>query len=1212
MAMTSEEVSRLIATQTAAVQQANAYAMRYGSGGFSANLSEQGPEGDPVGSALPSMSANIGTYVGNIPNAVSPAVTLAAGFGYLPRVLDPFTQSLAVGNVAAKAAGGWMGGGLAAGLGAAAVPFAAYAAAGAAMDHLALDPFKTGAQMRGASLGAIQSFMPDSPVSSMAATAQMMESLQRNKQFSMQDTMGLMGLGVAGGSINTSNMASFQSSFKALINETQQVAQALSTSLSEAYGAMQQIKGLGVSNVAGTAYSMRGLGVAGGISPAEMMGIAQGGSALAKMAGISRDLGVHGAMTSASTFGMVGNSGALGADFGVQDLATMQNAAYRFFGSRQGSSVVAAMMGENGEINSTVAAQIAQGTMSKAEINRLANITRNKRPDLLQANSTELVATYLSEYGPQGIANPLNTMTRGMAHPETMRMQLTGLNQEQMTELGALNFGGNSIKAQIQAAAQEGFAQGTKRLGLADSLQLAMSKMLAPVKDKFQQMGAEVTQSIAETADNLTRDFLTRPALSADMSGANAIRNFNASGNYTAAQNVRLQMNQLGDMGLDTSRAQPGFLSSAFMPQGLYASADNQYADRQFMGGFTPRNPGMGALLTGGAVAAARSRLVDYGAIGLRVLGSEMVDRLPATGFMGSRQLASFAALGARGTQAAGWALTGFRALGGPVGIAIAATEAGIAGINYMGSTYGASTSTDADAGPIGEMVRTGHLFGRGGDGTTGTEIAGTEGLRTVYHAADPYRLGSTATTSLSRTVDRYTDDEARAEYAWRIKNMSGMRATRTKVMDDLAPEMKLAAMNITSSTATEEQKIVRLNKLLGVSHDDAAAMVIASPHSALQGLSENRLEREAEKWFAAMKAGTGSERTFGGYGWEAGWDTSTMNAVRWLEKNQSLVTSASAQIATSGAVRGDRFSDEYQLALREKVLAQVPVEQRTMVSGFLSNKQLASSGIMATLAGVGIQPLVKGYEKQIAANKELAQKELAATEKAIDYAAASVGIDPSVLRNYHKAYVGAHVEDSSLQAKDVEGAVNSMAGATSAQQALFAKRMASSGTMFGIEAAGLASVQARVKALDEQHLDGSNSRGRAWVEEFLGVSLKGVVDDKLQGRNGVTPAAARMRITEGVENMMKVALGRNTLSTEELRIAEINTSKIIDHAREKGGAGGAAAIANLFKPMQTRAAPEKTDGQQAMLIARFEKAIEAVTTGMTELARRLPQTSNG
>lgn len=1202
MAMTSEEVSRLIATQTAAVQQANAYAMRYGSGGFSANLSEQGPEGDPVGSALPSMSANIGTYVGNIPNAVSPAVTLAAGFGYLPRVLDPFTQSLAVGNVAAKAAGGWMGGGLAAGLGAAAVPFAAYAAAGAAMDHLALDPFKTGAQMRGASLGAIQSFMPDSPVSSMVATAQMMESLQRNKQFSMQDTMGLMGLGVAGGSINTSNMASFQSSFKALINETQQVAQALSTSLSEAYGAMQQIKGLGVSNVAGTAYSMRGLGVAGGISPAEMMGIAQGGSALAKMAGISRDLGVHGAMTSASTFGMVGNSGALGADFGVQDLATMQNAAYRFFGSRQGSSVVAAMMGENGEINSTVAAQIAQGTMSKAEINRLANITRNKRPDLLQANSTELVATYLSEYGPQGIANPLNTMTRGMAHPETMRMQLTGLNQEQMTELGALNFGGNSIKAQIQAAAQEGFAQGTKRLGLADSLQLAMSKMLAPVKDKFQQMGAEVTQSIAETADNLTRDFLTRPALSADMSGANAIRNFNASGNYTAAQNVRIALNSVDSPEFATPGA-PSMLSK-MLPRGLTASAYGQNIARMPLNGMMPVYAGN--LATSGVavagIASEATGLTPMLAAAMSGGGAELMAAAGTGGFWGSRGVVgSTLALSGRAMQAGGFlARTAGKAFMGPVGWGALAADVGTFGIDAWGRAFAGMDDPDADTSLFGEAVA---FQAAAGDRIRPVRRGGGGDRSKVQVAGTRYAMGQGEWTSGVMTDER----EMRATVERYQNEMPSYKKLRAKVLDSASASDRVALGEIAGSGDINlTQKAMRAGKLLGISTEEAYKVLLADPTSELMSSLSNQFEKTADAWFDRVaEGGDNSWFRFGNV-----YKDSDIAAAKWGKANRNAIQTAAGQLLTSGKNYSDISSDTYKEDLINKIVDALPSGEQGAARMHLS--VLGRAGMLGTLTKQAAIPLYRGYQQSVEANKELAQKELAATEKAIDYAAASVGIDPSVLRNYHKAYVDAHVEDSSLQAKDVEGAVNSMAGATSAQQALFAKRMASSGTMFGIEAAGLASVQARVKALDEQHLDGSNSRGRAWVEEFLGVSLKGVVDDKLQGRNGVTPAAARMRITEGVENMMKVALGRNTLSTEELRIAEINTSKIIDHAREKGGAGGAAAIANLFKPMQTRAAPEKTDGQQAMLIARFEKAIEAVTTGMTELARRLPQTSNG
>lgn len=1200
MAMTSEEVNQLISSQTAAIAQANANATRMG---YAQGLAEQGPQGDPIGAAIPSMAAGAASYAGNLPNAVMPAVSLAAGFGLLPRVLDPFTQSLSIGNVAAKAGGGWMGGGLAAGIGAAAIPFAAYTAAGAAADHLALDPFKTGAQMRGAALGAIQSYMPDSPMSSMGATASMMESMQRNKQFSMQDTMGLMSLGVAGGSINTNNMSQFQSSFKSLINETQQVAQALSSSLSEAYGAMQQIKGLGVSSASGTAYAMRGLGVAGGIAPAEMMGIAQGGASLAKMAGISRDVGVAGAMTSAATFGMVGNNKSLGADFGMDDLGMMQNAGYRFFGSRQGSSVVAAMMDESGDFDTSVATRIAQGTMTKAEINRRASITRNKRPDMLAANSTEIVAQYMSEYGPQGISNPLTTMVRGMANPESAKMQMTGLNQEGLGELSSLSMNSGSIKAQLSQAAQEGFNQGTQRLGLADSLQLAMQKMTAPIRDKFQQMGSQVAQSIAETVDDVTRDFMTRPAMRSDMSGANAIQSFNQQGNFTAANNVRGAISSVEASAVIGTPGTPGFFAGALVPQGLRAGGEMQDPSRQFLNGFAPVNPGMGALLTTGAVMAARSGTADLVGTSLGVLGAEMVDKLPKSGFMGGRQISSFAALGARGTQGAGLLVRGgSKMLGGPLGVALAVTEVGLAGINAWGTHIGAESGTDADTGPVGEMMGLERSMGVAGSGE-GREIWGT-----VSHVRGQFASHG----GVKRQVQRFLDVEANAALNDRITNAGSYASTDAAVRKRLGPKSALEAENILGTTrTTESQKALRLMKELGISMDEAKSMIITAPHASWRALEENNYAATIQKWYKEVDTEDEYDKDSPWYELRGNaYSAEVKRGAGWLERNESRVAAAAASVATSGAAVGAVDSPEFQKLLREKVLAGLNSEESLAASTAMS--AIAGTGALKVVAGIGVKPLLKGWREQEVANRTVNNESAGRTEKYIDYAATAAGINPVGMRSAHKEFLNSYA-DSTAQTRLVQGAVGSQELASAESQAIMAANLARDPSQFGQQASALLSIQARVKGLDEAYLDGKKSSGKKWVEEFLGIQVGGGVDKSLRGENDITPVKTRERIRKGVEQMLSANLGVDPaqFSTEQVSTVDITTRKIIRHAQEKDG-GNVKEIAALFMPMKTSASPDKSEGQQAMMMQRMEKVIGSLTEQLKNLSDRLPQTSGG
>jgi hypothetical protein len=475
---------------------------------------------------------------------------------------------------------------------------------GAAADYLAVDPFKTGAQTRGSILGAMSSYMPTMPMSSMAGTAQMMEQMQRTGFASVPELSGLMGQGVMGGQISTRSATGFQQDFQRLIQETKQVASVLNSSLNEAYAAMQQIKGMGVSNVAGTAMSMRGLGAAAGMSPEETSAIAMGGAQLAKMAGISRDTGVAGALTSAAVFSRVGKSGAFGGDFGVQDLSAFQNAGYRFFGSGYGQQTLAAMMTEDGALDSNIASQIAGGTMSGEEIRRRGsrNLARNR--DVFASQSQSLVATFMSEFGPQGIANPLMEMTRGSSMSQTMRAQLTGLNSEQLGQLGAMSNMDPAIKQGVLSAAREGFQQGSKGLGLADSLSMAMQKMTAPIRDKFAALGAQVAQAATEAVDDITGDFVSRPARGGDPYLSNRLLSASALNQRDVVANIQNFMNGAPPISASGMiNQQPGFLASV-LPQGLSAIPNGASMDSLAYGGMLPQYQGLGRALGGVAAGA--------------------------------------------------------------------------------------------------------------------------------------------------------------------------------------------------------------------------------------------------------------------------------------------------------------------------------------------------------------------------------------------------------------------------------------------------------------------------------------------------------------------------------------------------------------------------------------------------------------------------------
>lgn len=501
MAMTSDQINQLISSNAQHFSQQQEQVARQN---MLYNISP-GPEFNSA-----QFAGTAGSWAGQIPDAGLTAAGLAADFGYAPRIFSPFSATINAGMA------GYATGGLGAGLAMGAATYGVYSAAGSAANYLAIDPFKTGAQTRGMELGFLSQTMPGMSMQQLAPIAFQMEGLNR-QGYSTPEITGLMQQGIMGGQIGTNSVSGFQQQFSQLVQETKQVAAVLHTSLNEAYQALEQVKGLGSSNPMATLGAMRGLGQAGGLDPSTMLSIAQGGSSLAKMAGISRDIGINGAMTTAATFGHLGQNKAFGQDFGVQDAGAFQNAAYRFFGSQPGTSALAAMMDSHGNLDEHIAARMANGGISREEINRLAS--KNRGTDLFQSHNQELVATYLSEYGPGAINNPLQEMTRGTYHQNSRRQGLTGLNNEQLNQLSMLSQNRNQLGMQLQDNAGE--FGGNPQLGFGDTIKLALGKMTAPIRDHFSKLGSELAQTIAETTEDITKDFVTKMPTRNDPRGFN-------------------------------------------------------------------------------------------------------------------------------------------------------------------------------------------------------------------------------------------------------------------------------------------------------------------------------------------------------------------------------------------------------------------------------------------------------------------------------------------------------------------------------------------------------------------------------------------------------------------------------------------------------------------------------------------------------------------
>ena len=1279
--ISSTEVSQLIAQNAANIQAMNSAHMQamYPSTGVGPGLAPPDPNG--FAQQIPSMAASAATYAGGLPTGLGTALSLAAAFGYAPRMLDPFTQALHAAKSAAAFRGGLMTmPGIAAGVGAAAVTMGGYYAAGTALDYLAFDPFKTGAQMRGMTLGAIHSFMPAAPMSSMASTAAMMENLQRQSggMYGLGDQVGLLGLGVSGGDIRTADMSSFQSDFKMLVSKTKEVAQALSTSLTEAYGAMREIRSLGVSDVTGTAYTMRGLGVAGGISPAEMMGIARGGSALAKQAGISRDIGVSGAMSSAALFGYVGQTKGLGEDFGLEDLGTFQNASYRFFGSRQGTRVLAAMMNQRGEIDDTIAAQISQGTISQAEIKRLSDITLNKRSDLFGAKSSEIVSTYLSQYGPQGIVNPLMTMTQGASNPLSTRQALTGLNQEQLQEIGLLSSQGASLKQQIANAALEGFNQGTQRLSLQDQLSLAVSKMTAPVREKFSQMGASVAQSIAESIEDVTKDFVTRPTgVGTSMMGMTAINSALSTGNVSRAAGIYSTVMSSGGIGGGVPRIfspdrsfRTGALSG-FMPRALTAEAyDEQIellpttfgvhglASHRSLGDVGMEMAG-GMMLGGRGISTAIMGMEEVGSAGalLRPLaraGTRNIGYLGRGIDYAGRTISGLAGGAEIGLTGVGMAAGSVRAAGGlvrlaglgtrllgPAGAALAvkdAAEMGVRAGHYINALSGLESFEGADFTTRGQMLRLAQEAGIA-DPNEVMRIRDSEAM-----SRGMVEIGGTAGVS-RRTRTDAEEFELAAENARVLESEYSMPSSipfldnAALVNDPIRTRYKAGPGGVVNTA----RNIAALNPDMVIgdfARRTGASSVQISQMRAIAAdptktLSQKQQEIEAQMFTAGGTTGTGGQTALfkkdvfaflqaGGAFNKANMsarevieekldakteDSSVRAARNFLRSNLGPLEQAAQQVILEGKI-GTGSPEAFEAAVLDKV---------GLVGGLSSNEVERLRGGLASIAsaqerggflmGLGGEPLRKGielYQKRASAQFTAEKGEVRDFMSMAAGSAGMTGVVSEASKSLFEALGNENVgpvQRTQAMTEFYEKMIDSKA--TAEQLGAFTSRMGMSRTELGIDIAAAGAGYTRMAGLEERFFGkGQKGNGKQWAEAFLNVNLSGTgIEDWAKGKSNTATAEARLRIEQGLIDMLRVQSG-GALSPDQVRTAQSNVQKVLDHMK---GGGDIKDLARTFHGVPGSAKPIGNDAQQAKLMTDFNTSIDNVTKKMELLAKALP-----
>jgi len=685
MPITSTQVSNIIGGQigmfSASAQYSQAISAQYG---FA-------PSGAPFGAHDPMAAGNIqrggamGSAMAGAPTMAMGALSTAAMFGAAPRIFDPFSMSMHMG------ARGFAAGGLAGGIGMGAATFGAYGAMGG-MGSWAVDQMRTGAQNRMMVTGAASQMMPGMRMGGLNAIAGQVESMNRQGMGSISELTGLMRQGANSGALNTSTLSEFTMSFQKLVSNVRQVATALNTTMQQAQQAMQQVKAIGISSdsAAGFLGTARAFGSQVGMGPQQMMRYASAGSTFAAGAGIDRQTGAQGAITQAGVYGLANRQNLPG--ILPDSYQRYMGGATRFLGSSQGRSVLGAMLDVNtGGLNMNVARQINAGNMSRQQIQSLSrrNISEFGR-DAFSVRQGELGASFISEFGPQGMGAAIGEMSSGSSRPERLQQMLTGLNRSDLAGMNMLQQQSGRLTNQLVGAARAGFREGQQQQNFSGALKQSWDQLIKPVRDQFRAIGSNMTRSMQTAMEEFTGEFVRSnqfqaPSYAAQRSGIN--RQWRAAQFGDPMLDAHRQMTSGGAMGRDfqyaPSGGDGGFLSTIAnrLPSGMRIGAyapgttlgelpgfglgTEQYSGMQTIGAFGMR--------PGGHVLGAMGRGI-YGAGGVGAGFMNTVAPSSGPAGMGGRGWIGGTGMGlARSTQAAGLLARGTGALArglGPLAVA--------------------------------------------------------------------------------------------------------------------------------------------------------------------------------------------------------------------------------------------------------------------------------------------------------------------------------------------------------------------------------------------------------------------------------------------------------------------------------------------------------------------------------------------------------------
>jgi len=494
MPISSTEISGIIQSQvgmfSASAAYAHAVSAQYGyqsHGGMGVNDPRQSTHQAQMGLH----AGSVGGGMARMPGMAMGGLGMMSMFGFGPRQLDPFTMSMHMGGQ------GFARQGLAGAIGMGGAAMGAYMGMGA-MGSWATNHMVAGAQNRGMLNSQMGQMFPGMNSQGLGMMSAQVESQARMGMGNLREITSVMQQGVHSGAIDTSTLTQFSQSFNKLMSNVRQVATVMNTSLQQAQQAMQSVSGMGITGdqAAGFLGTMKGIGQASNISPAGMMGVAQAGANFGQAAGIDMGQAATGAMVSAGVYGYTERNNLIKGITGAAQ-GRYTGAATRFLGSRNGRTVLGAMMTPTGEFDSDIAGRIAGGGYSWKQIQGLynQNIQGAGARDMLNARGGELAGQFISEFGPQAIASPLRSLANRSSSPESMIRQMTGLTRNDHRAMEMLSSSTGPLRQKMLEEARAGFKEGSGgMMGITDIMSKAVSELTKPVRQQFQKLGASMTQ----------------------------------------------------------------------------------------------------------------------------------------------------------------------------------------------------------------------------------------------------------------------------------------------------------------------------------------------------------------------------------------------------------------------------------------------------------------------------------------------------------------------------------------------------------------------------------------------------------------------------------------------------------------------------------------------------------------------------------------------